>query len=117
MSSKDTKYIEKIVKKYEAKEATKLDELRELDKKATRGATVFAYIFGSIGSLVLGAGMSVAMGVILKELMLVGIIVGLVGILMVSVNYFIYNKMIARGRKKYERQILELSSELLNEKN
>ena len=115
MSNRDTQYVEKLVKKYEVKEATKLDKLRELDKKATRGANIFAYVFGSIGALVLGAGMSVAMGVILEDLMVVGILVGLVGIFMVSVNYFIYGKLLARGRRKYERQILDLSNELLNE--
>lgn len=115
MSSKDTKYIEKIVKKHEVKEETKLDKLRELDKKATKGATIFAYIFGSIGSLVMGAGMCVAMKVILADLMVVWILVGLIGILMVSVNYSIYKKLVSKGRRKYEKQILELSSELLNE--
>ena len=84
MNANEKKYVEKTLKSYEEKEVTKIDELRALDKKAKKGANVFAYVFGSIGSLVLGFGMCVAMQVILADLMVVGIIVGLVGIAMVS---------------------------------
>lgn len=114
MKEQDKKYIEKIVSKYEKKETNKLSELKALDKKAKKGANLFAYIFGIIGSLVLGAGMCVAMQVILAEHMVLGIIVGMIGLLMVSINYFIYQSLLAKGKSKYASQILELSNGLLN---
>ena len=82
MNSVDQKYVEKVLKSYEEKKTTKIDELRELDKKATKPAKVFAYVFGTIGSLILGFGMCVAMQVIFAELMWLGILVGVIGILM-----------------------------------
>lgn len=114
MNANEKKYVEKTLKSYEEKEVTKIDELRALDKKAKKGANVFAYVFGSIGSLVLGFGMCVAMQVILADLMVVGIIVGLVGIAMVSSNYWLYQKLLLKGKKKYAEQIKNLSNELLN---
>ncbi len=114
MGTNEQKYVEKVLKNYTPKEASKLDELRTLDKKATQPATVFAAIFGAIGSLVLGFGMCVAMEVIMPGLMWVGILVGFVGILMVSVNYCLYKKILKKGRAKYADQITTLSNELLN---
>lgn len=114
MNNKEKEYVERVLKSYEEKEITKLDVLRTLDKKAKRGATIFAYVFGSIGCLVLGFGMCVAMKVILKDLMVLGIAIGLVGIAMVSVNYYFYLKLLQKGKSKYASQIKELSNELLN---
>jgi len=114
MNEKETRYVEKTLKGYKDKPVTKLDELRSLDKEAKRGATVFAYVFGGIGSLVLGFGMCIAMQVILADLMVAGIIIGLMGIAMVSVNYSIYNKMLTNSKRKYKDRIEKLSNELLN---
>ena len=61
--------------------------------------------------------MCVAMEVILAELMWVGIIVGVVGILLVSINYPMYNKILAARKRKYAGQIIELSKSILNEEN
>ena len=115
MNEKDKKYFEKILNSYQEKETSKIDELRELDKKATKPAKVFAYVFGTIGSLILGFGMCIAMQVILAELMWLGILVGVIGILMVSANYFIYKKLLAKGKEKYAEQILSLSNAIINE--
>lgn len=117
MNVKDQKYVESLVEKFQVKEETKLDKLRALDKKARKGADVFAYVFGSVGALILGMGMCMAMKVILADLMWLGIIIGVVGIAMVSLNYFIHQKLLENGRKKYTDQILQLSDEILNEKN
>ena len=108
-------YIKKLMKKYEEKEISKLDELRNLDKKAKLGAIKFAYIFGIIGSLILGLGMSISLGIIFEEMMWLGIILGLIGILFICINYNIYKKLLIKGKNKYSSQILKLSKELLNE--
>ena len=115
MSTNEKQYVEKVLNKYTEKKSTKLEELRELDKKASKPATLFSAIFGTIGSLVLGFGMCVAMQVILPGLMWLGILVGVIGIFMVSVNYFIYKKLLEKGKKEYANRIIELSNELLKE--
>lgn len=114
MNNNEKKYVEKVLNKYTDKKETKLDELRNLDKKANKPASVFSSIFGAIGTLVLGFGMCIAMEVILPGYMVFGIIVGLIGILMVSINYPIYKKILASSKTKYADQIKSLSDELLN---
>ena len=109
------KTVKKIMEQYQEKEVTKLDELKALDKKAKKGANIFAYVFGVIGSLVLGTGMCIAMEVILEGYMLIGILVGLVGIAMVSLNYFIYKNKLQKSKNKYAQEIITKSKELLNE--
>ena len=53
--------VQKIRTQYTEKEHTGLDELKELDTKVKRPANVFAYIFGSISAIIMGAGMSLVM--------------------------------------------------------
>lgn len=117
MNKNEKTYIEKIVKDYSEKQTTKLDKLKTLDKKAKTPARIFAYTFGIIGSLVLGFGMSVAMKVILADKMILGIIVGIIGIAMVSVNYFIYQAILKKSKNKYANEIKKLSDEILHEEN
>ncbi len=94
MNQNDQNFIaQKIRTQYTEKENTKLDELKALDKKVKRPANVFGIIFGIIGVLIMGAGMSFAMGAIEagtyfgitigENMMLPGIILGLIGIFMV----------------------------------
>ena len=42
------------------KEFTELDALRALDARVKRPANVFAYAFGSVSAIIMGAGMSLA---------------------------------------------------------
>ena len=44
--------------------------------------------------------------------MVAGIIIGTVGIIGVSVNYPIYKKMLASGKKKYAFEIMTLAKEI-----
>ena len=111
-----SKYIEKIFKQYTTKEPTELDNLKSLDKKVKTPAKVFTYIFGIIGSLILGTGLCLAMQVIggTTPLMITGIVIGIVGIIMVSINYSIYSKILSKRKSKYADQILQKSNDLLN---
>lgn len=115
--------VQRIRTQYTEKEHTQLDTLLTLDKKVRRPAMVFAWIFGVIGSLVLGMGMTLAMQVIepgtyfgitiAENMMLPGILVGLVGILMVSVNYPLYRAILTHRKTKYSSQIIALSDEIM----
>ena len=113
MSTNEIKTVEKIRNTYVAYEPTKLDELKALNKRVKRPAKIFAYVFGSLGSLVLGTGMCLAMKVI-GNLMPLGIAVGVLGIAAVSANYFLYQSILKSRKRKYGTQILKLSDELLN---
>lgn len=111
-----TNTIETIRNDYVKHETTKFEQLKALDKKVRRPAKVFAYLFGSLGAIVFGTGMCLAMKVIFAQLpfvMPVGIAVGLVGIAMVSTNYPIYKKALDSRKRKYANEVLALSDELL----
>ncbi len=113
MSNNEIKAVEKIRSHYEERKMTKLDELKALDRKTRRPAEVFAYLFGSVGSLVLGSGMCLSMPEIIEGYMPLGIGIGLVGILMVSANYFIYKASLKARRRKASAEIFRLSGEIL----
>ena len=108
---------QKIRAQYTERQSTRLDKLREMDAQVKRPANIFAYAFGTVGSLVLGTGMCLAMKIIgtgLSLAMPLGIGIGLIGIAMVSGNYFLYKKLIDKRKKKYGKEILALSNEILN---
>ncbi|MBR2010980.1 MAG: dihydropteridine reductase [Clostridia bacterium] len=106
--------IQKIRTQYTEKAHTALDDLKALDKKVKRPATVFSYLFGTVGALVLGTGMSLAMGVIGSSMPL-GIGIGLLGILAVAVNYPLYQRILDARRKKYAPEIIAMSDKIMNE--
>ena len=113
MSTNEMKTVQRIRQEYVAREQTKFDELKELNARVQRPAQYFAYGFGIVGSLVLGTGMCLAMKII-GDAFVAGIIVGLVGIAMVSLTYPIYKSMLKSRKQKYAAQVLKLSDELLN---
>ena len=109
---------ERIASEYAPKEDRKIVALMKLNKKAKQGAEIFAYTFGIVCSLILGTGMSFAMGVIGDEsiiTMVIGIIVGVVGIFGVSINYFIYKRILEKGKNKYGSDIIRLAKEIAEE--
>ena len=117
MTNREETLIKGIRARYEAKETTKLDELKALDKRVNTPAHVFAYVFGTVGALILGVGMCLAMQVIgttIAYSTYIGVGVGLLGILLASINYPAYKSILNRRKKKYANQINILSNELLN---
>lgn len=121
MKNPNAIYAEKIVSEYSenSKPESKITALKKLDQKVKRPAEIFAYTYGIIGSLILGTGMSLAMNVIgnFTGQMVVGIVVGLVGIFMMATNHIFYKKILAKGKKKYAFEIVELAKEIVNEEN
>lgn len=110
----DKIYAESIAKEYAPREHSKVTALRKLDAKARRPATVFAYTFGSISSLVAGTGMSLAMKVIggTTPLMILGIVIGVIGFTCCAVTYPIYKKILEKRKKRYAFEIVELAREI-----
>ncbi len=120
MNKNDQQFMaQKIRTQYMEKESTELDALRKLDEKVKRPANVFAYVFGSIGAIVMGAGMSLVMTDIgatigMESAMVPGIIIGIVGMLMALVNYPMYKGILGSRKKKYGAEILKLSDKIMN---
>ena len=111
----DKIYAEAIANEYAPKEASKVVALKKLDRKAKSKANIFGYTFGIIMALVLGTGMSLSMKVIGDggtAMMVLGIIIGVIGIVGVSINYPIYKKMLEKGKKQYAFEIMQLAKEI-----
>ena len=119
-SAKEQNEIENIRKKYAAPEEDKMERLRRLDAGVTGKATMMALIFGIIGTLLLGIGMSLAMsdlsgmlGFSQSMALFMGIIVGLIGIVLICLAYPLYNRVIKKERAKIAPEILKLTEELM----
>lgn len=121
MNKNDQEFlVQKIRTQYTEKQHTGIDELKALDKKVSRPANIFAYVFGSLGAIVMGAGMSLVMTDISSKVgidnpMLYGIIIGVAGMIMAIINYPIYKVFINSRRKKFAAKIISLSNKILND--
>ena len=114
----DKIYAEHIANEYAPKQTSKVKALKKLDAKVKNPANIFTITFGTISSLVLGTGMCLSMGVIGggSPLMIgLGIIIGCLGILGVSVNYPLYKKILTKSKNKYASDIIKLANEIANE--
>lgn len=120
MNRNDQQFMaQKIRAQYMEKTPSELDALRELDSKVKRPANVFAYTFGSISAVIMGAGMSLVMTDIgatigMDSTMIPGIVIGVVGMIMALVNYPIYKGILNSRKKKYGAEILSLSDKIMN---
>lgn len=121
-SAKEQAEIKKIREKYTpvTKEEDKISRLRRLDASVTNTAQTFALIFGVIGTLIMGFGMSLVMtelgeliGLYGDMPMIIGIVVGVVGGVLACLAYPIYNAIVKRKRKKLAPEIIRLTDELL----
>ncbi len=111
----DKIYAENIVNQYTKKETLKVEQLKKLDRKVKTPANIFAYIFGIIGSLIMGIGMCLSMKVIGNDSNLsfiLGIVIGIIGIILVCINYPIYDKILKSRKEKYAFEIIELAKEI-----
>lgn len=121
-SAKKQEEIKAIRKKYteQPKEEDKIAKLRRLDSGVTKKATIVSLIVGILGALILGFGMSLIMSD-LSDIMgfqqnmaiIIGVIVGVIGIIPVSVAYPLYNSIVKTERKKIAPEIIRLTDELL----
>ncbi len=119
---KDQEFIvQKIRTQYTEKQHTELDALKALDAKVKKPANVFAYTYGSVGAIVMGAGMSLVMtdiGAIIgmTSTMVPGIAIGVVGMGMALSTYPIYKKILNSRRNKYAPEIMKLSDKIMQGK-
>lgn len=111
----DKIYAEQLADEYAPKDASKVVALRKLDKRAKLPATIFTYTFGIISALITGIGMCLSMNVIgggSSLMSVLGIVVGIIGFVMMGLNYPVYKKMLEKGKKKYAFEIMQLAKEI-----
>lgn len=114
----DKIFAEAIANEYSPKNTSKVVALKKLDRKAKRKANIFAFTFGTIMALVLGTGMCLSMGVIGNGntiTLIIGIIIGIIGIVGVSINYPIFKKLLESGKRQYAFEIIQLAKEISEE--
>ena len=119
-SAKEQAEVKRIREKYEVRTEDKMERLRRLDRGVFQKAQAVSLVFGIVGTLILGFGMSLAMSELSEILgeyrnmaMPVGIIVGLVGGGIAALAYPIYKWILNRERKRIAPEILRLTDELL----
>ena len=121
-SAKEQAELKRIREKYTpaTESEDKMTRLRKLDASVTKTAQTVAIIIGVLGALIMGFGMSLVMtdlsdilGAYKDIAMILGIIIGVVGGVLVSLAYPIYNAIVTAKRKKIAPEILRLTDELL----
>ncbi len=111
----DKIYAEAIVNEYSKKSATKVVQLKKLDRAAKLPAQIFTYTFGIICALVAGVGMCLCMGVIgegTTASMIMGLVIGIIGFIGTAVNYPIYKSILQKSKDKYAGDIIRLAREI-----
>ena len=120
MNRNDQQFMaQKIRTQYMEKTPSELDALRELDAKVKRPANVFAYTFGSISAVIMGAGMSLVMTDIgatvgIASAFASGIAIGVVGLGMSLLTYPIYKRVLNARKDKFGAEILALSDKIMS---
>ena len=121
-SAKDQAELKRIRDKYTVPNEVcdQMARLRRLDASVTNTAQAVALVFGVIGTLMLGFGMSLIMTELAKNLgmsgdtaVVIGIIVGIVGGILASLAYPIYNAIVKVKRKRLAPEIIRLTDELM----
>ena len=108
-SAEEQKEMDSIRAKYqpgEKKQPTNLDKLKKLDAKVESMAMVSALSWGIISTLILGVGMTC---VLVWNQPVIGVIVGVLGLAGALYAWPLYQKVLAKQRKKAAPEILRLS--------
>ena len=119
-SAEEQDEIRKIRKKYEFREEDPISRIRKLDNSVTQKATVISLVFGVVGVLIMGSGMSFIMtdlgsiiGMSGNITWILGMLTGVIGIILVALAYPMYNNVLKKEREKVASEILELTEELM----
>lgn len=119
-SAREEEEVRRIREKYAPKEESKLERLRRLDRSVTRRAEIFSLVFGVLGALILGTGLSLVLSDLSLTLgigetagFILGILLGLFGGALASFAYPLYKSITLRERERLAPEILRLTEELL----
>ena len=111
-TEEEKKQIESIRREYlgEGKTLSPFEKLKKLNAKVKDTATIVALIFGIVGCLVFGLGLTM---VLEWQIWIWGVVLMTIGTIPMLIAYPAYNLTLSRGKKKYGKEILELTEELL----
>ena len=111
-TEEEKKQIESIRREYlgEGKTLSPFEKLKKLNAKVKDTATIVALIFGIVGCLVFGLGLTM---VLEWQIWILGVVLMTIGTIPMLIAYPAYNLTLSRGKKKYGKEILELTEELL----
>ena len=119
-SAKEQAELKRIREKYTNKEENKMERLRRLDTRVTQKAQAVSLIFGVVGAMVLGFGMSLIMSDLalilgFKSAMAIifGVISGVIGGVLIGLAYPLYNIVLKKERAKAAPEIIRLTDELM----
>lgn len=122
-SAKDQAEIKKIREKYTVKKdenENKLARLRRLDAGVIEKAQIVSLVFGIVGALILGSGMSLILSDLWQTLgltrawsLIIGIPLGVLGGVLASLAYPMYQIVERHERERVAPEILKLTDELM----
>ena len=122
-SASEQAEIKRIRERYTEKgreEEDKMARLRRLDARVNSKAQTVALVFGVIGALILGLGMSLIMSELGEFLntgrtlsVILGIILGIFGGALAALAYPVYGFVLKRERKRIAPEIIRLTDELM----
>ncbi len=111
-SAKQQEEIKRIRSKYEAPREDKMAYLRRLDESAGKKGTMMSIVLGVVGTLILGLGMCCVL-VWQNAWFIPGIVIGVVGLAVLSLAYPVYLQVTKKEREKIAPEVLRLTEELL----
>lgn len=112
LSEKERQEVLKIKNEYsvDTGDKSKLEELRRLNRKVKRPSLIVMIVLLVVGTLVFGLGLAM---VLEWNMLLYGVIVGVIGVLTLCITYPTYQAMLQSRQAKYADKILEIAKELL----
>lgn len=113
LTEKEKKQIEHIKRQYETHpkgHVGKLERIKVLDARVKNTATCMALVLGIVGCLIFGLGLT---SILEWEKWILGITLMTVGCIPMAFAYPTYHFSLEKGKKKYGKEILELSEEVL----
>lgn len=111
-SAKQQEEVRQIRQKYLPREEDPMEQLRRLDRSASRPGTIAALAVGILSALVLDVGMCCTM-VWGDTLFLPGVFIGIAGLAGIAAAYPLYTHITRKRREALAPEILRLTSALL----
>lgn len=115
LSASERSTVESIQDQYRTKTADEqaYEKIVRLDRKIKNTAQIVALVFGVVGALIFGLGMSM---ILAWSIYLWGVVVALLGVPFILLAPILNKLLLKKGKEKYGEEILRLSDELLNRK-
>lgn len=114
-SSRMQEELQDIKQKYtegpQHPEEDDMERLRKLDRCPARKASVISITLGIAGCLIMGFGMCCTM-VWAGDMFIAGIIIGVAGMIILSLAYPVFKRVLKNERNKIAPQVLDLVAKL-----